>query len=84
MNIVMLEWSYELLEMFYVDIMKLYISALDHSRKLKFSNYVHLPSTNKISKYRYAWVILCNVGEVYIFELGCYILALEHDRKLWL
>ena len=49
MNIVMLELSYELLEMFYVDIMKLYISALDHPRKLKFSNYVHLPSTNKMS-----------------------------------
>ena len=49
MNIVMLELSYELLETFYVDIMKLYVSALDHARKLKFSNYVHLPSTNKIS-----------------------------------
>ena len=49
MNIVTLEWSYELLETFYVDIMKLYISALDHARKLKFSNYVHLPSTNKMS-----------------------------------
>ena len=34
MNIVMLEWSNELLETFYVDIMKLYISALDHARKL--------------------------------------------------
>ena len=47
MNIVMLERSYELLETFYVDIMKL--SAPDHARKLKFSNYVHLSSTNKIS-----------------------------------
>ena len=36
-------------ETFYVDIMKLYISALDHARQLKFSNYVHLPSTNNIS-----------------------------------
>ena len=49
MNIVMLEGSYELLETFYVDIMKLYISALDHARKLKFSYYVHVPSTNKMS-----------------------------------
>ena len=49
MNIVMLELSYELLETFYVDIMKLYISALDHARKLKFSNYGHVPSTNKMS-----------------------------------
>ena len=49
MNIVTLELSYELLETFYVDIMKLYISALDHARKLKFSNYVHVPSTNKMS-----------------------------------
>ena len=49
MNIVTLERSYELLQTFYVDIMKLYISALDHARKLKFSNYVHLPSTNKMS-----------------------------------
>ena len=27
-----------------------------------------------------ARVILCNVGEVYIFECGLYILALEHAR----
>ena len=44
MNIVTLEWSYELLETFNVDIMKLDISALDHGRTLQFSNYVHLPS----------------------------------------
>ena len=49
MDIVALELSYELLETFYIDIMKLYISALDHARKLKFSHYVHLPSTNKMS-----------------------------------
>ena len=27
--------------------MMLYISALDHARKLKFIRYVHLPSINK-------------------------------------
>ena len=27
-------------------------------------------------------MILCNVGEVYIFEHGCYISALEHARML--
>ena len=27
--------------------MMLYISAIDHARKLKFSSYVHLPSTKK-------------------------------------
>ena len=48
MNIVMLEGSYELLETFYVDIMKLYISAQDHAMKSKFSNYVHLLSINKM------------------------------------
>ena len=32
--------------------------------------------------YRYAQVILCSVGEVNIFEHGCYILALEHIRLL--
>ena len=39
---------------FNVDIMKLYISALDHARKLKFSNYVHLVSINKMFQCRYA------------------------------
>ena len=33
---------------FNVDIMNLYISALDRARKLKFSHYVHLPSINKM------------------------------------
>ena len=36
---------------FNVDIMN---SALDHARKLKFSNYVYLPSINKMLQYRYA------------------------------
>ena len=40
----MLESSYELLETFNADILKLDILALGHARKLKFSNYVHLPS----------------------------------------
>ena len=34
-------------------------------------------------QYRYARVILCNVGKVYIFELKCYICAaFEHIRML--
>ena len=35
-------------DVFNVDIMMLYISAMDHTRKLKFSTYVHLPSINKM------------------------------------
>ena len=31
-------------------------------------------------QYRYAWVILWGVGEVIIFEPGCYISALAHIR----
>ena len=37
---------------FNVDIMMLYISAMDQARKLRFSSYVHLPSTNKMFQYR--------------------------------
>ena len=33
-------------------------------------------------QYRYAWVILWDVGEVIIFEHGCYISALAHIRML--
>ena len=33
-------------------------------------------------QYRYVWMILCSVGEVVIFEHGCYILALEHTKIL--
>ena len=29
--------------------MMLYISAIDHARKLKFSSYIHLPSTKNVS-----------------------------------
>ena len=38
---------------FNADIMTLYFSAMDQARKLKFSSYVHLPSINKIFRYRY-------------------------------
>ena len=62
--------------------MMLYIAAMDHARKLKFSSYVHLPPINKMIQYRYALVILCSVGEVIISEHGCYISALEHIRML--
>ena len=63
--------------------MMLYISAMDHARKLKFSSYVHLPSMKNIFRYRYARVILRNVGKVIIiFEHGRYISALEHIRML--
>ena len=41
---------------FNVDIMMLYILALDHARKLKFCSYIHLPSINKMFQYRYASV----------------------------
>ena len=33
---------------FNVDIMMLYISAMDHARKSQFSSYVHLPFLNKM------------------------------------
>ena len=69
---------------FNIDIILLYISAVDNVRKLKFSSYVHLPSINKISQYCYACVILCNVGEVSIFEDRYYISCLEHIRMLLL
>ena len=49
--------------------MKLYISAMDHARKLKFSSYVYLPSINKMFSYRYASVILCSVEEVIILDV---------------
>ena len=46
--------------------MMLNFSAMYHAGKLKFSSYVHLQSIS--------------VGEVIIFERGCYISALEHAR----
>ena len=64
--------------------MMLYISAMDHARKRKFSSYVHLASINKMFQYcyfsSYTRVILCSVGEVIIFKHGCYISASEHVR----
>ena len=62
--------------------MMLYISAMDHARKLKFSSYVHLPSINKMFPYCYTLVILCSVEEVIIFEHRRYISALKHISML--
>ena len=73
------ECSYELLETFPHSC---YMSASEHAKKLKFSSYVHLPSMNQMLQYQYACVILCNVGEVIIFEHGLYISALEYTRML--
>ena len=58
--------------------MIVYISALGHAWKSKFSLYVHLLFVNHIFQHRHARLIHCNVGEVYIFEHGLYISALEH------
>ena len=51
---------------------------MEHTRKLKFSDYAHLQSINKIFQFCHAQVFLCNVGEVYIFEHP----SLEHARGL--
>ena len=59
--------------------MILFISGRDHARKLKFNSYVYLPSVNKMFQYRYALKILGGVGEVIIFEHGCYISAFAHN-----
>ena len=69
---------------FNVNIMMLYISAMDHAGKLKFCSYIHLPSINKIYQYRYARLILCSVVEIVIFEHSCYISALGHVMMLTL
>ena len=55
---------------------------MDNDRMLKFSSYVYFPSTciNKMFPYLYAYVILCSVGEVNIFEHRCNITALKHIR----
>ena len=55
---------------------------MDQARKLKLSSYVHLPIINKMVQYSYVRVIPCSVGDVIIFEHGCYISALEHIRML--
>ena len=65
-----------------ISMLMLYILPMDHARKLKFSSYVHLASINKTFQYRYARVILCNVGQVITFEHGRYISALKHIRML--
>ena len=39
-------------------------------------------SKNNMIQYHYASMILCSVGEVIVFEHGCYISALEHIRML--
>ena len=61
-----------------VDNMKLYILAIDPTRKLKFSSYLLLLSINKMFPYHYTPVILCSLAEA-IFEHGCCISALEHN-----
>ena len=55
---------------------------MDHVRKLKFSSYVQLPSINKMFRYCFVHVILCNVGEVIVLEHGHIISAFEHIRML--
>ena len=48
MNIVMLIDLIYCYKPFNADSRKLYISAPNHARKLKFSCYVHMPSMNKM------------------------------------
>ena len=55
---------------------------MDHARKLKFSSYVHLPSINQTFQYCHVRMILCNLGEVYSFENGICISALDLARVL--
>ena len=69
-------------ETFKADLMKLCVSAFRHGNKLKFSSYVHLLYIKQIFKYRHARLILCNLGEVYMFKHGLYISSLEHARML--
>ena len=53
---------------------------MDHARKIKFSSYVHLPSTNKMFNIvQFSDSVQC-VAEVIIFKHGRYISALEHTR----
>ena len=69
-------------DIFNVDITMLSSSSRDHAIKLIFNTYVHLPSINKMFQYRYASVILGGLGEVIIFEHGCFVSALAHIRML--
>ena len=52
---------------FNVDIILLYISAVDNGyvRKLKFSSYVHLSSINKIFNYRMSDFVKCMRGKYF-------------------
>ena len=79
----MLELYYKLLDCFNVDIMMLYISSMNHARKLKISSYVYLRSISNIFPYRNALSdsVQCR-REVIMFEHVCYISALEHIRML--
>ena len=49
-----------------------------HARKLKFSNYVHMPSINTIFliSLRLSDTVRCSRGSY--FEHGCYVSALAH------
>ena len=62
--------------------MKFYISALDHARKLKFSNYVHLPSTTKCPNIVASDSVQCRKG--LYFRAGVIYLSIEHNRRLCL
>ena len=56
MNPFMLDLFHELfMRYFNADNMKVYISALGHARKFKFSSQVHLLSINQIFQYRHAF-----------------------------
>ena len=68
---------------FNVDIMMLYISAMDHARKLKFRSYVDLPPIYEmLISLHFSDSVVHIVGEVIIFEHGFYISAWEHIRML--
>ena len=62
----------------FADIIKLYISGVGHTMKLKFSSVVHLSSTDQIFQYRYA--VQCGRG--LHFEHGLYISALQQAGML--
>ena len=68
---------------FNADIIRLYISAMNPARKLKFGSYFHCLSIHQIFQFRHTRVILCNVGEVYIFKHGLYISALKRASMLF-
>ena len=65
----------------YSDIMKLYILALGHGRKLKFEQ-LSSSSMYKLIITVSSCLILCSVGEIKIFEHELFISALEHASIL--